>query len=94
MISQVCGTCRHWDAGLCCRFPPVLCPSGPSSPGDPHLSSLAFVFPETTEGMTCGEWSRSPDAGCSTITTYGPGGLMTTTTTDSAGGTFIERRVK
>ena len=54
---NTCATCRHWDAGLCCRFPPVLCPPAPSSPGDTHLSSLAFVFPETTEDMTCGEWS-------------------------------------
>jgi len=54
-MSQTCQTCRHWDAGLCCRFPPVIVPPGPySSP----QASLAFVFPETTEGMTCGEWSQ------------------------------------
>jgi hypothetical protein len=56
-VSQTCQTCRHWAAGLCCRFPPAVVPPAPSSPGDTHLSSLAFVFPETTEGMTCGEWS-------------------------------------
>jgi hypothetical protein len=87
MIAKVCGHCRHWKHDrLCCRFPPVLVPSNSPMP--------AFAFPETAAGQTCGEWSGSPDAGCSTITTYGPGGLMTTTTTDSAGGTFIERRVK
>jgi hypothetical protein len=47
MTSKVCGTCRHWNAGLCCRFPPVPAPPGPY---------LAFVFPETTDLMTCGEW--------------------------------------
>ena len=58
---NTCATCRHWDAGLCCRFPPAVVPPAPSSPFDTHLSSLAFVFPETTEGMTCGEWSsRKP----------------------------------
>ena len=33
MISQVCATCRHWNAGLCCRFPPAVVPPAPSSPG-------------------------------------------------------------
>ena len=54
---NTCATCRHWDAGLCCRFPPTVVPPAPSSPGDTYLWSLAFVFPETTEDMTCGEWS-------------------------------------
>jgi hypothetical protein len=69
MSSQpTCGNCRHWDAGLCCRFPPAVVPPAPSSPGDTHLSSLAFVFPETTEGMTCGEWSSKMPAPVVTYT--------------------------
>lgn len=46
--STTCGTCRHWNAGLCCRFPPV------AAWAEGHRG---FLFPETTEGMTCGEWS-------------------------------------
>jgi hypothetical protein len=57
-MNRTCATCRHWDAGLCCRFPPVLCP--PSQYASPQ-APLAFVFPETDEGMACGEWSpREP----------------------------------
>jgi hypothetical protein len=64
MSSQVCGNCRHWDAGLCLRFPPVIVPPGPySSPQAP----LEFVFPETDESMTCGEWSPK---GLGAVVTY------------------------
>lgn len=52
---NTCGTCRHWNAGLCCRFPPALSP--PRTPPHSWSHAWAFVFPETTEGMTCGEWS-------------------------------------
>jgi len=79
-IANTCGHCRHWDAGLCCRFPPVLAPTGPSGPDDIHLSSLAFVFPETTEGMTCGEWS--------------PKGLVAALTYTISSDKLIERRHK
>ena len=76
-MNRTCGTCRHWDAGLCCRFPPVLCPpSQYASPQEP----LAFVFPETTDGMTCGEWSPK---GAGVVVNY-------TISTDE----LIERRAK
>lgn len=81
MSSQpTCGNCRHWSAGLCLRFPPVLAPPAPAGPHDVHLSSLAFVFPETVEDMTCGEWSPK---GLGAVVTY-------TISTDK----LIERRDK
>jgi hypothetical protein len=67
MISKVCGTCRHWNAGLCLRFPPVPVLPGALSPDDFQLPSLAFVFPETVEDMTCGEWSPK---GVGAVVTY------------------------
>ena len=64
MISKVCGTCRHWNAGFCCRFPPVANPMVAAG----YAAEWFFVFPETKPDDTCGEWylkSTGP-----TVTTY------------------------
>ena len=44
-MPVTCSTCDHWKAGLCCRFPPA-----------PVEWRRGFLFPETDEDMTCGEW--------------------------------------
>ena len=64
MSSQVCGNCRHWDAGLCLRFPPVANPAAPSE----YTTVQAFVFPETRDDDRCGEWH--PKEPGPTVTTY------------------------
>lgn len=56
MSKRKCGDCRHWDAGLCYRFPPqmVLFPSDNQHP-------IAY-WPEPmqpqvgAEHRECGEW--------------------------------------
>ena len=58
MSSQnTCGTCRHWNVGLCCRFPPVHAGRQLTAVG----LSPAWVFPEVKADDSCGEWqSKEP----------------------------------
>lgn len=51
-MNRTCEHCAYWNAGLCCRFPPVANPAAPSE----YTTAPAFVFPETKADMTCGEW--------------------------------------
>jgi hypothetical protein len=92
MSSQsTCGNCRHWDAGLCLRFPPVIVPPGPYSS---HYPSLAFVFPETVEDMTCGEWRPKEPGATFTYTASTPDGPVDVTTNGSGFLELIERRAE
>lgn len=55
--QKECGACRHWDAGICYRFPPQMVPF-PSDNQHPISYWPAPLRPEVlaTE-RACGEWS-------------------------------------
>jgi len=53
-----CGACRHWDAGQCFRFPPLMVPY-PWNDAPP----ISVYYPSATRPdvaateRACGEWS-------------------------------------
>jgi hypothetical protein len=54
-----CGSCRHWDAGQCFRFPPLMVPTAWDNQ-HPITYLPSQTRPEVgATARACGEWGAA-----------------------------------